>query len=256
MKNNTNNLKFIYTKSNNRLLLQLLIIMMILIYLLTFSFGFVENNQQINNIDVFEITRSDITNLDDKKIENNKNKQNNSNKNKEKENKKQNNKKEEIKEEVIEEIIEDPADVFAYDSDDYFLDKNNSDQNERVLNIFNNPLFDNKQVIAPGSNGSYQFTIKNSNEFPIYATISMTEVNNYGFNIGYKLRNEDNFIVGNENTYFKSNKLNIKKIYIDSESEILYTLDWMWLDSSNDAHVGINDNSNYKLIINISAVMA
>ena len=81
----------------------------------------------------------------------------------------------------------------------------------------------------------------------------MEEDNPFNINMKYKLRSNNNYLVGSKNKYADVSKLSQRNILIKANSSKEYSLDWKWIDSDNDTEIGENINSNYKLSINIGA---
>ena len=143
------------------------------------------------------------------------------------------------------ERMPDLGDLIVYDDDKIW---DNQD-----LRIFINPVYDNRNIIAPGSFNSYAFIIKNNNDFDITVDIAFSEVNYKNINMQYKLKNDGKYLLGSENSYEKIKGRKIEDIWIPKEGQKQYTLDWKWVDSNNDAEVGFDVNSFYKLSIIIMA---
>lgn len=119
------------------------------------------------------------------------------------------------------------------------------------LDIFKNPEFNNQKIIAPKSKGRYNFTIKNLAKNNISYNIMMTEENKWNINLKYKLKQDNIYIVGNQDTWVDIDDLNVKDLISTDNSEHLYTLEWYWEDAENDTEIGTTPNVNYKLKINV-----
>lgn len=133
------------------------------------------------------------------------------------------------------------ADVTVYD--DYRVWDNQD------LRIFSNPAYEYRNVIAPGSYNSYAFAIRNKNDFDIVVDILLNEANNNNINMQYKLKNDNNYLLGAPDKYEAINGRVISDVEIPANGYKSYILDWKWVDSSNDAMVGFDINSLYKLSI-------
>ena len=121
------------------------------------------------------------------------------------------------------------------------------------LRIFSNPAFEYKNIIAPGSYNSYAFVIRNNNDFDIVTDIVFKETNAKNINMQYKLKNDGEFLLGSTDNYVSIKDRVIQNVELPANSYKSYILDWKWLDSSNDAEVGFDANSIYKLSIAIRA---
>ena len=236
-------------KNNKIIIIILLIIIIILLYLLILKLGNIENNAPntpTGNIDIFEIN----TDL------NNNSKEEKENKTDDKNNIEQKNNKESITQEKKQQEIQ--AEIFNTDKSeldtDLIVEDDDSIWSERELRIFSNPAYEYQKIIAPGSSNSYTFVVRNNNTFDITVDIIMTEENPSNVNMKYKLRNQGNYIVGNNNKYEDVEKLNIKNITIPAKNQKSYILDWKWVDSENDTNAGIDINNIYKLKIKVELV--
>ena len=105
--------------------------------------------------------------------------------------------------------------------------------------------------IAPGSQNSYTFIIRNNNSFDVVVDIDFIEENEKNINMNYKLRSKGKYLFGNATDYAKFNNFRLEKVTIPAKSQIPYILDWKWVDSDNDTIIGFDYGSNYKLSIKI-----
>ncbi len=122
------------------------------------------------------------------------------------------------------------------------------------LHIFTNTTYyvvDNK--IAPASKNSYQFVIRNNNEFNIRYDLDLFEENKYDINMKYRLKLNGIYVAGSDDEWLTYDELNQKDIGLAANTYDVYTLDWEWIEGSNDTEVGTNVNSNYKLDLRITA---
>ncbi len=126
-------------------------------------------------------------------------------------------------------------------------------ENNSILGIFNNSRYNMKNIIAPGSTSTYTFYVNNKMGFDLNYVMTFSEENDMHVNMMYKLKREDEYIVGDENTweYYDS-------LYIDydiaNDGRDKYVLEWKWIDTDNDTEIGVNHAREiYKLNINILA---
>ena len=122
------------------------------------------------------------------------------------------------------------------------------------LHIFTNTTYyvvDNK--IAPASENSYQFVIRNNNEFNIKYDLDLFEENKYNINMKYRLKLNGVYVAGNDDKWLTYDELKQENIALAANTYDVYTLDWKWFEGSNDTEVGTNINSNYKLDLRITA---
>lgn len=207
-----------YNKKIKALNLFFCILLIFLIYLLIHQFGLIndkKNKVPTGNVDIIDIDGDNITN------DINENPNNNIDKNKL--------------------------------DNNFIVEDNYTIWSNKRLRIFSNQAYEYFSKIAPGVSNSYDFVIKNNNDFPVLVDISMKEVNPYSINMEYKLRSENFFLAGSSFKYVSVKKLSQKNIYLKAHSSKLYSLDWKWIDSDNDTEIGEAVDANYKLLVYVGA---
>ena len=135
-------------------------------------------------------------------------------------------------------------------------DKDTQYTNKTKLKIFENKsYFVRDDKIAPGSENSYQFIVRNNNDFAITYSFEMQEDNQYGINIKYRLKCNGEYIIGNDDRWVTADELSQKNINIPNKSYNTYTLDWKWFEGDNktDTEIGKNIDANYSLNIEFFA---
>lgn len=141
--------------------------------------------------------------------------------------------------------------VLVYDNNDYF--------GQRKLRIFENPAYEYQNLIAPGSSNSYQFIIRNNNDFEVNIQFNTTEINKYNINLKFRLKENNKYIIGDSQNWVTSKNLNYSNINIAAANYNTYTLDWKWEFNENeyqnkhDTAIGFEAQENYSLLINIKA---
>lgn len=123
---------------------------------------------------------------------------------------------------------------------------------KNTLNIFSNPAYENKAVLAPGSSNSYEFVIKNKVNRKVKYKLEFLEDSEYKINMRYRLKRNGKYIVGNEDEWVNTDDINLMEIEVDYGKEDDYTLDWKWFDGENDNLIGKLQN-DYSLRITLSA---
>ena len=115
--------------------------------------------------------------------------------------------------------------------------------NNTKLNIFGG-LRNNK--IKPMSNGSYRFSVKNKSNYDMIYNIKFEDdMRNY-INMKYRLKIDNIYIKGNENTYISIDELNLESIIVPKNSINVYTLEWCWEnDDENDTKVASMKDDQY-----------
>lgn len=126
---------------------------------------------------------------------------------------------------------------------------------DTLLDIFNNGKFNGEKIIAPGSKGEFQFCIRNKANRDISYDISFEDEKQYKVNMKYKLKLDNVYIKGNEDTYQNLDNINIKEIIVPKDSINIYTLEWYWEDDDkNDTKIGEQEeNQYYTLNLEINA---
>lgn len=118
------------------------------------------------------------------------------------------------------------------------------------VKIFENSKFNNEEVIAPESSGTYKFEVNNGTKYKMKYNLTFIETNNYNINLKYKLKKNNEYIVDH---YVSINEINKKNIIINSKRKDTYYLEWKWVSSDNDTEIGTNPNATYKLNIKVEA---
>lgn len=121
------------------------------------------------------------------------------------------------------------------------------------LDIFSNPEFDNKKMIAPKSTSTYKFAIENKTNKQVVYNILMNETNEFNINMKYKLKLDNVYIIGDETTFVDVDEMNLNNIIVMPNSTNLYTLEWYWEEDENDTSIGERAYAEYKLNIKIDS---
>lgn len=123
------------------------------------------------------------------------------------------------------------------------------------LNIFNNEKFNDEKIIAPRSSGTYKFYVKNELKDNINYTINVLDDMSNFVNMKYKLKLNNVYVCGNENTYVTIDELNLDDIILTQDSTSLYTLEWYWDDDDErDTYIGsLKTDEYYTLGLKINA---
>ena len=122
------------------------------------------------------------------------------------------------------------------------------------LNIFKNKKYDNKNIIAPRSAGTYSFLVSNATDKNLIYDVQLREVNNYNINMKYKLKLENVYVAGNKKEYEDIENVNLENVVVTANSTNLYTLEWCWVDNDiQDTKIGSLNYADYTLRIKIGA---
>lgn len=108
-------------------------------------------------------------------------------------------------------------------------------------------------VIAPGDSGSYDFIINNNTSKNVEYNIDFDERNASNVNLMYKLKRNNEYVVGNDSEWIYYNDLDINAKVLNSRKNDSYTLEWKWVHSDHDTPAGRDENATYGLSILIHA---
>lgn len=138
------------------------------------------------------------------------------------------------------------GDVEAYDEDKDPITWNGSND----LKIFSESVYNLDGVLAPESENTYKFIVKNNTKYKIKYNINFVETNNYNINMQYKLKKNDSYIINN---YSRPDALEVNDFVLKSGESDTYYLDWKWISSDNDTQIGSQPDAMYKLVIEVKA---
>ena len=127
-------------------------------------------------------------------------------------------------------------------------DNNGEYENSNNLNIFSNPAYEFKSIIAPTSTNVYQFVVRNNNDFNIKYNIKMNEINEFNINMKYRLKLDGKYVKGSETKWVTYDELHFEDLKLADKSKNVYQLEWKWFESENDVHIGeIGDYYSLKI---------
>lgn len=119
------------------------------------------------------------------------------------------------------------------------------------INLFKTTNSKGEKIIYPGETGKYDFIIENVDMIPIYYKISISDDNKNNINMKYKLKQNNVYVVGNEDVYENIEKLNLQEIKIMEKAKALYTLEWKWEETEKDLELGKQGLATYRIYIDI-----
>ena len=133
----------------------------------------------------------------------------------------------------------------------YVDDKNGNYIYQQNLDIFNNAVYQYTNKIAPGVSNTYHFVVHNSSKMNLKYYVEMYENSEYQVNLRYRLKRNNNYVVGNDNNWVTADELKTAFQNINDSSSDSYSLDWKWFDHDDvvDTKAGKNMTSLYKLNI-------
>ena len=127
-----------------------------------------------------------------------------------------------------------------------------SDKYQTWSNTTKIRIFDVSQI-APGDSGTYDFAVNNNTDGNVNYSIVFEEENAANVNMLYKLKRNDEYIAGNEETWVKYNELNIEDIILNKYNMDSYYIEWKWIDADNDTEAGRTPGAKYKLTVTVKA---
>ena len=135
--------------------------------------------------------------------------------------------------------------------DQVFVDDENGNYiYQKNLNIFKNSTFNYSNKIAPGVSNTYNFVVHNSSDMNLNYYLEMYEDTEYKVNLKYRLKNNNIYVIGNDNKWVSANELKTNFKLINSSNSDPFTLEWKWFDDDkNDTIAGKNMITRYKLNI-------
>ncbi|MCL2860471.1 MAG: hypothetical protein FWF46_08015 [Oscillospiraceae bacterium] len=83
--------------------------------------------------------------------------------------------------------------------------------------------------------------------------MTFIEDNEYNVNMKYKLKQNDSYVAGDFNTWVNASELNIQNLVLQENEQKTYTLEWKWIESTNDTEIGILESAIYQLSIHYCA---
>ena len=117
------------------------------------------------------------------------------------------------------------------------------------LKIFANPVYEFESIVAPESENTYQFVVKNDTKYNLKYSISFEETNPYNINMKYKLKKNNKYVIDH---YVSYNELKLLGQKLSVNKNDTYYLEWKWISTNHDNYAGEN-SAKYNLKINIKA---
>ena len=238
-------------KNNNTYILIIIVIIVLFFLLFTISFGKFNGDYTVlnDNVDIFDININcecsnnkecngnvDKDNINDNVVDGN------------------------INNDINDNIDEDNDDIPVFNeiTDPNLLgqvfagDENGNYIYQQKLNIFNNLSYNYSNKIAPGVSSIYNFKVYNNGNSNLKYYIEMYENTEYNINMKYRLKRNNDYIIGNENSWVFASELKSNFLKIESSKYDNYSLEWKWFDDDvNDTVAGKNMTSEYKLNIRL-----
>ena len=119
------------------------------------------------------------------------------------------------------------------------------------LDIFSNPSFSNKKIVAPGSISTYKFSIQNTTNEDVDINILFTEENIHNINMKYKMKIQNAYI--NSTQWRNPEEINLYGLMLPKNSELEIGLEWCWVESGNDTQIGKTQSVEYILNVDVQS---
>ncbi len=123
---------------------------------------------------------------------------------------------------------------------------------DELIRVFRNGVYQNNKI-HPGMEGEYKFCFENRNENRLNYSMTFAEENSYTLNMGYRLRQNNVYVLGTENGYLGVEDLHLEDVTIESKSSAIYTLEWKWLDDDAVDTIAGMEDATYTLHITLNA---
>lgn len=105
----------------------------------------------------------------------------------------------------------------------------------------------NVERIGSNDSGTYNFKIKNNVNGLVKYIISFDEQNDYNVNMMYKIKRNNEYVLGDENNYVKIDSLNLGDRLLEVGKIDEYTIDWKWINVDSYTDKAIVEGSKYVL---------
>lgn len=94
-------------------------------------------------------------------------------------------------------------------------------------------------ALSPGADGAYKFEIENPTDTDLEYTVTVTDANDWGGGspVNFRLKMNNVYVVGNENTWMKAEDVFLTGLQFPSSSKQGFILEWSWpYESGNDEY--------------------
>ena len=119
---------------------------------------------------------------------------------------------------------------------------------DSVLDVFSNPYYNGRNIIAPESSNSYIFEVKNKQTVKMVYKFNFQELNLYNINMKYKVKVNNVYVYSN---WESITNINLQNLEINPNSTDRIELIWKWIEETpdKDTSIGINPNASYMIKI-------
>ena len=101
--------------------------------------------------------------------------------------------------------------------------------------------------IAPGLTNTYEFIVRNNNSYAINYELKMTEKNKDNINMKYRLKLNGKYVIGSKDKWVTYKDLVLQTKTLQAYKQDKYTLEWKWIEASNDTQIGTDLKAKYEL---------
>ena len=119
---------------------------------------------------------------------------------------------------------------------------------DSVLDVFSNPYYNGRNIIAPESSNSYIFEVKNKQSVKMIYKFNFQELNLYNINMKYKVKVNNVYVYSN---WESITNINLQNLEINPNSTDRIELIWKWIEETpdKDTSIGTNPNASYMIKI-------
>ena len=119
---------------------------------------------------------------------------------------------------------------------------------DSVLDVFSNPYYNGRNIIAPESSNSYIFEVKNKQTVKMIYKFNFQELNLYNINMKYKVKVNNVYVYSN---WESITNISLQNLEINPNSTDRIELIWKWIEETpdKDTSIGINPNASYMIKI-------
>lgn len=114
---------------------------------------------------------------------------------------------------------------------------------------------DEEKKVHPGKNGIYNFFLVNESREDLKVTLKFDEKNLHRITMRFRLSCNDVYLSGNDEymTIKELNQLDMSELFVKSNSQLRFRLDWKWVSISDedDTRIGSLDKAEYTIMVKV-----
>lgn len=114
---------------------------------------------------------------------------------------------------------------------------------------------DEEKKVHPGKSGIYNFFLVNESREDLKVTLKFDEKNLHRITMRFRLSCNDVYLSGNDEymTIEELNQLDMSELFVKSNSQLRFRLDWKWVSISDedDTRIGSLDKAEYTIMVKV-----